>query len=58
LSDIKKNVGSAQFGTFLHKNAHFGPSNNANIMQIFEAKTIAKVLPIKDLFFNVETWQH
>jgi hypothetical protein len=24
-----------------HKNAHFGPSNNANIMQIFGAKTIA-----------------
>jgi len=58
LSDIKKNVGNAQFGTFLHKNAHFGPSNNANIMQISEAKVYAKVLPINDLFFNVETWQH
>jgi hypothetical protein len=42
----------------LTKNAHFGPSNNANIMQISEAKVYAKVLPINDLFFNVETWQH
>ena len=31
---------------------------NANIMQISEAKVYAKVLPINDLFFNVETWQH
>ena len=26
-------------------------------MQISEAKVYAKVLPINDLFFNVETWQ-
>jgi len=35
LLDIKKNVCIAHFGTFLHKNAHFGTKNLAKTLQIF-----------------------
>jgi hypothetical protein len=58
LSGIKKNVGSAQFGTFLTKNAHFGPANNANIMQILENQNFCQATANQRLtFLMMQKWQ-